>query len=178
MAAAGARVCIPGLDEVHQLVQRALREGVPIDRLATAAIFPDERPRTWGEWPTAARDAWEGIVAVYVLERRGAAPEMRVPGASGGRPTAYPEVTVERAWEAVLGSWREGGTQCLTWPDLAQRLGVTRRIAQDQLLDRLGFAFRGQGARRELVAGPCRNCGKGFPVRGAEEDSRCGDCRA
>lgn len=174
------RVYIPSVEEVHVLVQRALRERVPIDRLATDAIFAGRKPKKWGDWPSHARDAWEGIVAVYMAERAAAASlpqQRRVPGLTGGRPTLYPEVSTARAWAAVQDSMAHApeGVR-LTWPDLSQRLGMSRRAAQHQLLGRLGFSFHGQGKVRVLVSGPCLICRNTLPVSDLK-DCVCAACQ-
>lgn len=172
------KVYIPSLEEVHVLVQRALREGAPIDRLANAAIFPEGSPRTWGEWPSSARDAWQGIVAIYTAERPATpASPPQAPRPDGGRPSSYPEISHEQAWRAVLDSMHAHPTSRLTWPDLAQRLGVSRRAAQHHLVARMGFAFHGQRGQRTLAYAPCLGCRNPTPY--AEMDGcRCAGCNA
>lgn len=171
------RVYIPSLEEVHVLVQRAIQDGIAIDHLANYTLFPEGSPRSWGDWPAEAKDAWQGIVAMYSAERRAvpAPPLPAPPRPSGGRPTTNPELSLAQVWHAVMASMDADASLRLTWPDLSARLGVTRRVTQYQMLGRLGFAFRGPRGQRLLTSAPCLRCAEQKPYADLR-DCLCREC--
>jgi hypothetical protein len=169
---------IPSLEESHVLVRRSLEEGIPIDRLVCAALFPVRVPKMYRDWPQAAVDAWHAIMAIYDCERAHRPTPQPIRTGKNGRPSLYAPVTLCRAWQVVTESAALPDPRRLSWSDIAARLSCPRNVAQHQLLTRLGFAFQGRAEVRRLVMGPCVRCGLRLHVDQLAKDHSCHHCNA
>lgn len=153
---------------VGQVIAGELR---PLDQILTKAIFGDDAPDKWGDWPEEAVKAWSFGCDLYQKNRR----------LLFLRHDIVPiPLTVDLSWQIILGLapdptqwWFLPG---VTWAHVGYRLGMTPRRASYRMTN-LGWRMAGAGMGvpdRKVVAAPCEVCGAVWTPR--EIDARWGPC--
>jgi hypothetical protein len=166
--------------DIDRLVESAVSEGDPIDSAITAALYPDGAPQRWRDWHRDAVAIYDEAVELFGIRRREmlAALEMvDTVNRNGRRSRRQQNITPARGWAVVRESMGAAPSLRLTWPALAQRLGVRPRAAVHLFANRLGFRFGGGGkmGERVIIDAPCGQCGIVHPA-GAFVDRDEGPC--
>jgi len=161
----GADMRIPTEKELSLLVGEVVSgRSRPFDKVITIAIFGQDAPPTWGDWPKEAVAAWSLGCALYQdarKEQRLDLPKRTI-------------ITLEVSWDIVLSFaespecwWRLPG---VTWAGIGERIGMSpRRVAYR--VTGLGWRFTGSGMsvpNRRVVAAPCLCCGDVYHPREME----------
>ena len=147
----------PTEEELRYLVGQVVAgECSPLDKVLTAAIWGDDAPVTWGEWPSEAIEVWNLGCRLYLQDYRSMRCTHLVPRFV---------LTVTLSWRTILGLapdpdewWLLPG---VTWMEVGDRLGLTPRRAAYRM-GNLGWRMKGVGMGvpdRRVVAAPCKVCG-------------------
>jgi hypothetical protein len=167
-------------EEIVVVVERVLaRFGeLTMDAEITAALYPSGAPWRWADWSPDAEAIYMEAIELFCRRRKETMRRPVLMQPEDNRPSRRRHViTTDEGWRAVNESLRESIENRLTWPDLGRRLGVHPRAAEHLLKGRLGFRFTGRYQTREIVQGPCMECGKLHPM-GQIDRHRHGPCCA
>jgi len=156
----------PTEDEIRYLVGQVVAgELCPLDSVLTKAIWGDNPPATWGEWPKEAIEAWSFGCHLYLLDKQSLRSTHIVPRVT---------LTLDLSWRTILGLapdpvewWSLPG---VTWLEVGHRLGLLPRKAAYRMMN-LGWRMKGSGMRvpdRRVVAAPCNSCGAVWTPREME----------
>ena len=144
-------------DELKAIVGRVVSgRGKPLDTVLTHAIFGNDVPSTWGDWPKEAVAMWKEGCDLYATARH----EYKLTFRNDGSV-----ITLEHSWEVVLDLsvdldewWCLSG---VTWADVGEKFKLTPRRAAYRM-STLGWRMTGSGMsvpNRKVVVAPCVVCG-------------------
>jgi hypothetical protein len=162
--------------QIIDVVEAALGDGIPVDTAITAALYPVCVPHLWADWHDEARAIHLEAIEYHCRRRKTFLVEPVLVQPATPRPSRRRHaITPARGWEVVGESMQAPLKVRLTWRDMAKRLGVQKRAAEHLLLKRLCFRFGGPKGQRVVVVGPCVACGEPHDV-GVLSAARQGPC--